>query len=194
MIRRACLILALSAAPVAAHEWYTGQQNELGYSCCGGQDCNAIRDDQVRQVGPSSWEITLWPGDLPSVTVENIGPDPKVFRFDGNPGLSPDGFAAHLRPEISRLGGEGSMPIRRRSVLTALALFIAMPAFAQDPCGDRAEIIAKLAESYDETASATALNSARTGTWTILATGPNGPTCIVSMGEMWTFVPQGAPL
>ncbi len=85
-------------------------------------------------------------------------------------------------------------------------LFIALPAFAQEepPCGDRADIVAGLAETYGETALATALssdgliieifNDAEDGSWTILATGPNAPTCIVSVGEMWSFIPKGAPL
>jgi hypothetical protein len=83
-------------------------------------------------------------------------------------------------------------------------LFIALPALAQEPpCGDRAEMVANLAGKYGEAASALGLsseglileifNSDRTGTWTILSTGPDGETCIVAVGEMWFFVPQGAP-
>jgi hypothetical protein len=75
------------AAPADAHEWYTGQKNEEGRGCCGGQDCGPINPAAVKMITPTHWQITIAPGD--------IGTHPKggeiVLNFHGNPGLSPDG-------------------------------------------------------------------------------------------------------
>jgi hypothetical protein len=89
---------ALLAAPADAHSWYTGQKNEKGHGCCGGQDCGPINPAAVKMVTPTHWQITIAPGD--------IGTHPSggaiVRNFHGNPGMSPDGnfHACAMRSDI----------------------------------------------------------------------------------------------
>jgi len=69
------------------------------------------------------------------------------------------------------------------------------PRFARHAtCGDRAELLAQLAERYDETPQALGLSYdggvlevlvSPEGGWTILVTYPLRPTCIVAVGEGW---------
>lgn len=77
-------------------------------------------------------------------------------------------------------------------------------AFAQPlgNCGDRAGILAHLAETYGETRHSIGLAannsvmetfaSATTGTWTITVTSPEGTTCLVASGQSFEAF-AGAP-
>jgi hypothetical protein len=97
MLRTLMIALTL-AAPASAHEWYTGQANQEGVSCCGGNDCAS--GTWSPRLGPDGiWEITITPGTHPKVTVEKYGTTPRTYRLwnsehttRGNPGISPDGF------------------------------------------------------------------------------------------------------
>jgi hypothetical protein len=61
-------------------------------------------------------------------------------------------------------------------------------------CGKRADIVRLLREQYGETPTAQGLSDAGTvaevftsakGSWTIVATAPNGLTCMVGAGQSW---------
>ena len=72
------------------------------------------------------------------------------------------------------------------------------PAAGQIPCGARAEILAQLADSYHESRRAIGLAANNTlleifasedsGSFTILATVPGGPTCLIAAGEKFEAV------
>lgn len=88
---------------------------------------------------------------------------------------------------------------KRMLVVTAIfvaTFFMAAPAFSQRVCGDRLKIIHYLSKDYKESQSGLGLASngsvvelftARTGTWTMLITSPNGKTCIIGSGESWEY-------
>jgi len=66
-------------------------------------------------------------------------------------------------------------------------------------CGERAEVIKTLAQSYMEKPSAMGLAagggmlevfSSQNGSWTILITQPTGTSCIVAAGEGWESITQ----
>lgn len=79
------------------------------------------------------------------------------------------------------------------SLFVAAAAVIPQFAAAQPMCGDRDELMARLASQYGEVRQGTAaasptsfyelLGSRRTGTWTVLLSGANGYSCIVSSGQ-----------
>jgi hypothetical protein len=65
-------------------------------------------------------------------------------------------------------------------------------AFAQAQCGQRAALVAHLAERYGETPRVAGLSqnavmevfaSAETGSWTIAVTTPDGTMCLVAAGQ-----------
>lgn len=73
---------------------------------------------------------------------------------------------------------------------------IASPALSQEApvCGVRADIVGKLSKDFRETPMAVGMVNqsavmeifvSDTGTWTILATRPDGISCLVSAGEGW---------
>lgn len=87
-----------------------------------------------------------------------------------------------------------------------LGVFVAGPAMSQQPqqppqqptqsalCGVRAEIISKLSKDFKEAPMAVGMVDqanvleifvSDVGTWTILASRPDGTSCIVSAGEGW---------
>ncbi len=82
--------------------------------------------------------------------------------------------------------------------LFALSLgFLALILAAQNlraetpACGDRSEIVVELANRYQETQRSTGiaanntlmeLFAADSGTWTLLATTPNGTSCLIASG------------
>lgn len=85
------------------------------------------------------------------------------------------------------------------SVAAFSCLLIAGPALAQrTPCGDGAALIAHLEKEWGERPSIIALDAAgrmvrilvnpETGTWSMLITGPGGPTCMISHGSDWESV------
>jgi len=71
---------------------------------------------------------------------------------------------------------------------------------AQEVCATRDALLDALAEDYQETPAAVGMSNsggvmevftARDGrTWTILLTRPDGNSCILATGELWTPVPQ----
>jgi hypothetical protein len=87
--------------------------------------------------------------------------------------------------------------------LLAGALGVAMipvAVAAQEVCATRAALLDSLTEDYQETPAAVGMSNnggvmevftARDGrTWTILLTRPDGNSCILATGELWTPVPQ----
>lgn len=82
----------------------------------------------------------------------------------------------------------------------AAGLAVTLPAAAQAPqCAERTAVLERLADSYHEepvsigvtaTGSLLEVLASPEGTWTIIITVPNGPTCLVSSGEGW----RGAPV
>jgi hypothetical protein len=82
----------------SAHEWYANQKNEIGYGCCGGNDC-AGGNWPVHRAEDGIWEVTIRPSSHPYLAsqVHRIGDEPITFRLMkddgtsmGNPGISPD--------------------------------------------------------------------------------------------------------
>lgn len=80
--------------------------------------------------------------------------------------------------------------------LVSIALLTVAPAHAQRaPCGDGAGLIAHLEKEWGEGPAVVALDTAgrmvrilanpETGTWSMLVTGPGGPTCLVHHGTAW---------
>ena len=72
----------------------------------------------------------------------------------------------------------------------------ALPAQAQrTPCGDGGRLIAHLEKEWGEDPEILALDAAgrmvrilvnpETGTWSMLVTGPGGPTCLAASGSAW---------
>jgi len=71
----------------------------------------------------------------------------------------------------------------------------ASPANAGLVCGERVDFIEKLDEAYGEKLVSAGLEAdgnvfevyrSETGSWTILVTEPEGPTCVLASGEAWT--------
>lgn len=69
-----------------------------------------------------------------------------------------------------------------------------LQAATQTPCGRRADIVHKLGQSYKETQQSVGRVSADaavevfvspSGTWTILATGTDGTSCLMAVGDGW---------
>lgn len=67
------------------------------------------------------------------------------------------------------------------------------------PCGDGAGLISHLEKEWGEDPAVIALDAAgrmvrvlanpETGTWSLLITGPGGPTCLVQSGTAWEPIP-----
>lgn len=87
------------------------------------------------------------------------------------------------------------------AALLAAAVIGAQPAAAQSAapqCGARAAVLDRLSAKYDEepvsigvtaTGSLLEVLASPEGTWTIIVTVPNGPTCLVSSGDGWHNAP-----
>jgi hypothetical protein len=43
-------LLAIAAVPVAAHDWYEKTKSPSGALCCGGNDCDQVPDNAVKEV------------------------------------------------------------------------------------------------------------------------------------------------
>ena len=82
------------------------------------------------------------------------------------------------------------------AVLSPMALISSThaPALADTACGPRAEIVAKLAQEFKESQQAVGLVNENAvlevfvsgnGTWTIIATGTDGKSCLLSAGKDW---------
>lgn len=82
----------------------------------------------------------------------------------------------------------------------AVLCILSVPTTAQEVCGARGSMLDALARDYQESPSAMGMSTggdvvevftARSGkTWTILITRPDGNSCIVAAGELWTRIPQ----
>ena len=92
-------------------------------------------------------------------------------------------------------------------IIAGLLWISAAPqADAQPVCGDRTEILERLAQEFAETPQAVGLSQdgalievmvSPSGGWTILVTYPKRPSCVVATGEGWESllvpVPAGQP-
>ena len=99
----------------------------------------------------------------------------------------------------------------KRITFTALligAVATGSAALAQNACGPRDQLVAKLEDSYGESRMGAGLRgsasvfeiwaSASSGTWTILVTNTEGVSCVMASGESWHEMPAiavdlGAP-
>ncbi|MFQ5624238.1 MAG: hypothetical protein ACE5FS_12690 [Paracoccaceae bacterium] len=93
-----------------------------------------------------------------------------------------------------------------KRIATASLIFgmaaAAPPAAAQVSCAQREKIVLKLEKTYGESRTGSGLNgnssmieiwaSAKTGTWTILMTRPDGISCVMATGQAWEDVPLAA--
>lgn len=103
------------------------------------------------------------------------------------------------------------LPARPRpglaAILPAVAFLAALPvdpAEAQSVCAPREQIVQRLAEGYGETRQGYGLQNAsvvieiyanaETGTWTIIATRPDGAACAMAAGEAWREGEKTSPL
>lgn len=86
--------------------------------------------------------------------------------------------------------------LRKPLILAALAFSVLTvgAAQAQQICAPRANLIEKLKAEFNEEPEAAGVTtsgglfevlSSAEGTWTVLATGPNGVSCLVLSGEGW---------
>ena len=85
-----------------------------------------------------------------------------------------------------------------RTLLLAAALAaVAAPACAQAVCGPRAEIAARLAGEFAEVPIGRGLSAdgrmvevfaSADGSWTLVATRPDGHACLAAVGEAWEAV------
>ena len=85
-------------------------------------------------------------------------------------------------------------PIKVAAIATALSLAPALPAMAAGECGARADMVEALAERFEENPVALGVVNSNAvveifvsekGTWTILATGTDGKSCVLSVGVGW---------
>lgn len=76
-------------------------------------------------------------------------------------------------------------------------LLLAGYASAAGYCGDRGKIVGQLQDKYEETRMGLGLTdngkvlevfTSKAGTWTIVATGPDGTMCLIATGEAWEDV------
>lgn len=88
-----------------------------------------------------------------------------------------------------------------KALITAIAVCIAAPVVAQT-CGDRADVVAYLAEEWQESRQSIGLASdgmvvevfaSESGSWTILVIRPDGMTCLAASGEYYEQVSEGLP-
>jgi hypothetical protein len=100
------------------------------------------------------------------------------------------------------LDGEGGYTVWGK-LMPAVLTMSALPAAAQAPgqapqCGAREAVLERLSDKYDErpvsigvtaTGSLLEVLASPEGSWTIVVTVPNGPTCLVSSGDGWHSAP-----
>lgn len=89
------------------------------------------------------------------------------------------------------------------AVLTCITVALAVDANALGMCGNRADFIRALNDKYQETGKALGIAgqvnlveifASKAGTWTILATTPQGKTCIIAAGSSWEDLPPAKNL
>lgn len=92
---------------------------------------------------------------------------------------------------------------RRIGIAMAAALALSqVPAGAQTACGARGEMVAGLASQFGERQVSLALDArgrlietfanGGTGTWSVLATRPGGPSCLILFGQDFRATPEEA--
>lgn len=81
-----------------------------------------------------------------------------------------------------------------RALLIVAVLILSSPVYAQGVCGNRADIIKRLALKYQErvvgqgiaaNGSIVEVYAAKSGSWTITMRHPSGLTCLVATGQNW---------
>ena len=87
--------------------------------------------------------------------------------------------------------------------LLLIAVLSALPAEAGPNCGPHDRVIAELALGYGEAPVMIGLGSnnavievtasTATGTWTIIASTPDGQTCLVASGQSFELIPPPIP-
>lgn len=97
-----------------------------------------------------------------------------------------------------RIAAPAAIPAAFLSLAAAMTL-VGQPAAAQpSTCGAREAVLERLSSRYEEqpvslgvtaTGSLLEILASPSGTWTIIVTIPNGPTCLVSSGEGWRSAP-----
>ncbi len=90
----------------------------------------------------------------------------------------------------------------RKIVLGLLLLLPATASAAPMACAPRADLVARLADTYREAPIAVGLgadgklvevlSAADGATWSILVTAPNGRSCLAAAGEAWQEVERVA--
>jgi hypothetical protein len=83
----------------------------------------------------------------------------------------------------------------KRSILVLAALLTPSVSVAAPACGQRAAVLAQLANQFSEAPAGVGLasnggllellTSGRGETWTLIVTMPNGMTCLLAAGESW---------
>ena len=92
-----------------------------------------------------------------------------------------------------------------KPILASLAVLMALPAAAREPCLDRETITQRLIDTYGEAQAAWGLASgqivevwvAPSGSWTLLRSLPGGVSCVMATGQNWQAVeskPEGDAL
>jgi len=101
--------------------------------------------------------------------------------------LAASPLASATSPELAPGVEQGALPVQQPDVAAQSANMLPMAM-----CGDRSQLVADLEQQFSEQAMAVGQvdNNAvveifvsDTGSWTILATGTDGKSCIVSAGE-----------
>ncbi len=93
-------------------------------------------------------------------------------------------------------GDSHAFPFLLAAVASAAAALIPTPAAAQQvPCGQRDNVLGRLAQKYGESPVAIGvtsmgglvevLSTPDGKTWTIILSDPNGTSCLVASGEGW---------
>ena len=94
-----------------------------------------------------------------------------------------------------------TIPLAAVAIIAAAAVFLSTAALAQGICGSRKAALEYLERQYQERPRALGLAAnnnvvellvAKTGSWTILVTRPNGTSCVVASGEAWGDLPEVA--
>ncbi|MGF1594232.1 MAG: hypothetical protein ACFCUW_13190 [Kiloniellaceae bacterium] len=103
------------------------------------------------------------------------------------------------RPSWRHLAAVPAGSLMLAGALTMSALPAASQVQAQAPqCGAREAVLERLSDKYDErpvsigvtaTGSLLEVLASPEGSWTIVVTVPNGPTCLVSSGDGWHSAP-----
>jgi hypothetical protein len=103
-----------------------------------------------------------------------------------------------LRNARRRIAASAAIPAAVLSLAAAMTL-LGQPAAAEpSTCGAREAVLERLSARYDEqpvslgvtaTGSLLEVLASPSGSWTIIVTIPNGPTCLVSSGEGWRSAP-----